>query len=154
LQRLSCRTSRPVSLWPLPADQRGVAAAELALVASVVIVMLLGVFDLGLWVWQRMQLQAALIAGVHYAQEFPGNGANIQSVIVAALPPGLLGATIVPPVLTRDCGADNSSDPGDGACSSGLARTFVTLEISYPFAPLYFTAIPTTIDVRYVIRVQ
>ena len=100
-----------------------------------------------------MQLEGALLAGVHYAQEFPDDTGGIQSTIAAALPPALSNATIATPVLARDCGSADST-AADGGCSPVTAqRVFVTLGISLPFSPLYFTQITST-NLRYVIRVQ
>ncbi len=140
----------------MPDCRRGVAAVEFALVAGIVIVMLVAVFDLGLWVWQAMQLEGALIAGVHYAQEFPENSGGITSAIQNALPTGLANATIEPPALSIDCGPGTQAPSGPGGCATPSAqRVFVTLEIIQPFAPLYFThaQLPQT-DLKYVIEVQ
>ena len=62
---------------PIANDRRGVAAVEFALVAGIVVVLLVAVFDLGLWIWQGMQLEGALLAGVHYAQEFADDTGGI-----------------------------------------------------------------------------
>lgn len=135
------------------ADRAGVAAAEFALVASIILVLLLGVFDLGLWVWESMALEGAVIAGGHYAQQFPGDSTGIHDAIVAALPPSLADATIATPAMTRDCGDGGGPVPDSGVCSPGSPRTFVTLSVSYPFSPLYLTTL-TRASVQYVIRVQ
>jgi Flp pilus assembly protein TadG len=134
-------------------DRRGVAAMEFALVGGIVVVMLVAVFDLGLWIWEGMALEGALMAGVHYAQEFPDDAAGITSTITASLPPGLSNATITLQPLIRDCGSGASSN-ADGSCTPVTAqRVFVTLSISLPCSALDFTQITTT-NVRYVIRVQ
>lgn len=135
-------------------DRRGVAAAEFALVSVIVATMMVGVLDFGLWIWQRMQLESALLSGAHYAQQFPSDTAGITSAIVSSIPPGLYNdgkTTVAAPSLSFDCGNPNVSGSTSTACPG--QRTFVQLQISRPFAPMYFTAIPN-IEVSYVIRVQ
>lgn len=134
-------------------DRSGVAAVEFALVAGIVIVMLVAVFDLGLWVWQGMQLEGALLAGVHYAQEFPEDSSGINSVIAGSLPSALSNATVTVSAPVLDCGPGTTTTT-EGGCSPVTAqRVFVTLSISRPFSPLYFTQITNT-SLQYVIRVQ
>jgi Flp pilus assembly protein TadG len=123
----------------MPSDRRGVAAAEFAIIGGVILVLFFAVFDFGLWIWERMALEGALTAGIHYAQVFPEDTSGAHYAMLNALPPGM-SAAVTKAVAT--C-----------ACTAGPPVS-VTLEISLPYAPLYFTALGTTNDLQYVIRIQ
>lgn len=105
--------------------------------------MLLAVFDFGLWIWQRMALEGALIAGAHYAQVFPKDTTGTQTVMNNALPTGM----------------NNNSADAKCSCTDGYTPgqpVIVTLTINYPYSPLYFTALGASDlqSLQYVIRIQ
>jgi Flp pilus assembly protein TadG len=50
---------------------RGAAIVEFALVMPFLILLMVGLFDLGLGFWQYMQVQAAAEAGAQYAARYP-----------------------------------------------------------------------------------
>jgi Flp pilus assembly protein TadG len=145
LNRISRLTSWLSRHGMIPRGRDGVAAAEFAVIGGVILVILFAVFDFGLWIWQRMLLEGALTAGVHYAQVFPGDAVhtqNVLNVMLSALPPGMSSAT-----ATANC-----------TCTPGApgARVYVTLTISYPYSPLYFTALGASDlqSLQYVVRIQ
>ena len=126
----------------MPANRRGVAAMEFALIAPIIIAMLLGAFDLGLWVWLVMQLEAALIAAAHYAQEFPEDQTTITYLITSQLPTSITGAD----------GFTVTVPESPGPCPSGTG-TCLSLSVSYGFKPLYVNTL-TTNSAKYVIQTQ
>ncbi|MGD0103354.1 MAG: TadE/TadG family type IV pilus assembly protein [Rhodopila sp.] len=116
----------------------GVAAAEFALIAPVLIAMMLSVYDIGNAVWQRLLLQQALRAGGQYAMSFPTQTSGITQVITASLS-GLTQVTVVAPAM--------SPPPGDGP------PYYVTLSASRPYAP-FLLPLNTENVASYVVRVQ
>jgi Flp pilus assembly protein TadG len=134
-------------------DRRGMAAVELALIGGIVITLLLVVFDMGLWIWQRMQLEGAMLAGVHYAQEFPEDGDGIASTVKAALPPAMVGAANVSSQISFSCPDGSTASTFGASTCPGSQQVFVQINATYPFSPLYFSAM-TSNDLQYTIRVQ
>ena len=165
---MSVRPSRPPRLWSghyrgtsvprvtrvvIVRCRRGVAAVEFAIVALIFITLLAAAFDIGGWVWQRMQMHAALAAGAHYAQSFPTRTADIKGIIAGALPVGWTDVTIDDPVLTCDCGGGASAAACGVPCPPGTRQVFVTLSVTHRFSPLRFIT-PSDAPERYVVRVQ
>ena len=75
-------------------DGRGIAAAEFALIAPVMLTMLFGVYDLGNAIQERLQLEQAVRAGGQFALSWPDQTGGIADAIQAALP--ATGRTITP----------------------------------------------------------
>jgi Flp pilus assembly protein TadG len=141
----------------LPGDSRGVAATEFVMISLAVLAMLMGVFDLGVFVWQRMQIQAALGAGAVFAQEFPTQFAGICQTITGALPANASNVTTTVALTAPDCPYNTSQTSGGcnvPACATGAAGSAaVTLTVSWPFVPIYLTSLLTN-QVSYVVTVQ
>ena len=140
-------------------SRRGIAAVEFAVVAGLIVVLLLAVFNFGIWVWTQATLQTGLGAGAVYSQVFPTQG-DIANKIVAGLPPGLAAdpsLTIAAPVLTCDCGTPDTALSCATICPDPASkRVFVTLSVARPFTTLYqgyFSVFPNN-TARYVVRVQ
>lgn len=120
---------------------RGVAAVEFALVASVTLTLLLGLYDVGNAIHERLQLQQALRAGGQYAIAFPAlasdtNGANnILTAFRQALPPSWQDVTI-----------NITYPPCSGRC--------IELSASRPYSAFLFQQILTTNSGIYTVRVQ
>ncbi len=154
----SCSDRRRVANRVANIDRRGVAAVEFAVIGAIILTLLLAVFDFGFWIWTQMSFQSALAAGAAYAQVFPTEQTGIVTTITGALPPGLAdGATVTPPVPACDCGAGGGT-PSAAQCSTSCGagsqkRVYVTLSVSRPFSPLYFTSFSTN-AARFVVRVQ
>lgn len=141
----------------LAGDRRGVAALEAALVAALVLVPLfLIAFDLGTWVWQQMQMRAALSAGGVYALSFPTQFDGICNAIDAAAPPNWTSATKTVTLKAPSCPV-NAPRPTDTSCSASCAESgqgvYVSLTMENPFTPVYFVPL-SNISASYVTRVQ
>jgi hypothetical protein len=100
----------------LIADQRGAAAAELVLMAAVLIVPLLSVADLGVFVFQGMQVGAAAQAGA-------------QAARTACRPD-------VPPFTSTCTTLSSAVSAGVGTTALG---TYATVDASYPKEGFYCT---------------
>lgn len=102
-------------LRTLPARRsRGVAIVEFALAAPFIILLIIGLFDLGLWFYDAIQVQGAAATGAQYAVVHRWNRTNIESAVQAATNFG----TQVTPTVTQVCGctdnANNFNEVKDG----------------------------------------
>jgi Flp pilus assembly protein TadG len=125
--------------------RQGVAAAEFALIAPVIVALLLSVYDLGNAIQQQLQLQQALRAGGLYALAFPtqtgGTGNDgILEAVQQALPANLLppNATLT---ATLTSGGTNPQ------------TYYMNLTATVPYAPFILLTL-TQLSARYVIRIQ
>src|SRR6185437_10758386 len=137
-----------IKLSPLPLagrlqrDRSGVAAVELGLVASMLVGILIPMFDLGMGAYQKMRVQDAAEAGAQYALTHGYGSAAITS---AAQNATSLGAGVtVNPSQSCNCitaGAIGAAVACGSACADGsTAGTYVTvatqttysLLVSYP----------------------
>jgi Flp pilus assembly protein TadG len=128
-------------------DRRGVAALEFALVATVMLILLLGGYDVANVIQIRLQLQQALRVGGQYAMAYPtqdlGNNAAGQNGIILAVKqalPNLPNVTVPSPVM--------SPSAGDGP------PYYMTLTASAPYTPLLILGPTIENSVTYVVRFQ
>jgi Flp pilus assembly protein TadG len=121
--------------WIIQCGRRGVAALEFALIAPVLILLLLGVYDIGNAVDEQMVMQQALRAAGQYAMSFPENNNGILAAIQQGYPSGWTGVT------STVTGPSGNAPP-----------YYVTLQASLTFPSLILPLPATT--VTYVVRVQ
>lgn len=122
----------------------GNVALEFAFAAPVLLVVLLGILDLGLRVHHASALQSIARATVQYAAINPTDTMGIEAVAkeASALDPGTIS---VSSSEFCECGgggtADCTTPCGDGTTS----RRFVSVVVSHDYASLvsYFTAAGT-----------
>ena len=138
-------------------DRRGVAAAEFAVIASVLLTLLLGVYDIGNAVQQRMQLEQAVRAGAQYALSWPDQTTGIAGAITAALPAGWAATVnVVSPVCYcwSSGGGGATATPCQDTCSAGSTkRSYVTLSATNNSTPFLLSAIAGN-SATYVVRFQ
>jgi Flp pilus assembly protein TadG len=148
---------------------RGIAAAEFALIAPVMILLLFGLYDIGNAIQDRMQLQQALRAGGQFALSFPDQTTgtlsttgfpSIQSTVMAALPSNLASnvtVTALPPACycwnSTDTTVGTSTPCADGCPQGDTKRSFVTLTATNNTTPLFFQAVAGN-SASYVVQVQ
>lgn len=156
-------------------DRRGVAALEFALVAPVVVVLLVGVFDIGFAVEQNMILAAAVQAGGRYALSYPtilGNSSACPATSTSnptpptsaacAITQALPGSWSVTPSISCTCWDSShgystvSSCSSVSECPSSTQERFVNLTASRPYTWLPSTSFTTLSSgsVSYVVRIQ
>ena len=122
-------------------NDRGVAAVEMALLTPVVVVMLLGVVDLGIRVWTNARVVNAANAGIEYAAIKGYNSTAIRSAAQSAT---TVSVTVSAPAPTYGCptaaGSLTSETSSTSVCSDGYkAGTYVTVTASdtyTTFAPI------------------
>lgn len=145
------------SFRALRRDRRGVAAAEFTLIASVMLTVLLGVYDVGNAVQERMQLEQALRAGAQYALSWPDQTSQIEAAISAALPANWTNASITVGAPVCYCWSSGGGEVA-GLCSETCAagstkRSYLTLSASNNATPLLLSAL-TGNSATYVVRFQ
>lgn len=114
---------------PRKLDCRGVSAAEFAVVAPILVLLLFGTYDLGNAIQLSMQLERAARAGAQYAAVSPGNADDIRQATANALP-GLAADVTV----TYKCDGTVIGSP-TAPCPSGSALT-VTVTAERSLSPL------------------
>jgi Flp pilus assembly protein TadG len=138
-------------------DGRGIAAAEFALIAPVMLTMLFGVYDLGNAIQQRLQLEQAVRAGGQFALSWPDQTGGIAGAIKAALPATWADATIAvgaPVCYCKSSTNGTTASPCTDTCAAGTTKqTFVTMTASNNASPFLFTAL-TGNSATYVVEVQ
>src|SRR5690242_2611612 len=69
-------------------DQDGVSALEFSIIATFMIALMFGAFDIGNAAQQQIALQEAVRSGGEFARFFPTNQTGIQNAVLNALPGG------------------------------------------------------------------
>jgi hypothetical protein len=115
-------------------DQRGVAAAEFAIVGTVILFVMAGLFDIGSFVQQRLVLEQAVRAGGQYAQSFPNQTNGIIAAVNGSLP-WTSGVNVS--VTTCFCSQGSQSDACGTVCA-GSTGSFIQITASRNFSPMMF----------------
>lgn len=144
----------------LRTDRRGVAAAEFAMVATVLLLFIVAIVDIGASIQQRMVLQQAARAAGIYAQSFPTQTNDIISAVQAALPSTWSDANVATPLTCS--GASSAQLSGCvQACGGGTSGdTYLVVQICKPYKPFLFATGNCNVGtqpgncVSYVIKLQ
>lgn len=140
-------------------DCRGVAALEFGIIAPVLLILLVGVIELGFAVHQAMQVQDAAEAGALYAGKYGWKPAEISAAVVNATGAGNITASPAPVLF---CGCPSTNGIATVVCtatcpSGGPAAQYVRVSASQPHeAILTFLnlPIPDTLTGHATVRVQ
>lgn len=135
-------------------DRRGAVAVEFAFIVPMVATMLMGLYDIGYAVQQRLMLQQAVRAGGQFALAFPTLPVSIMQAVQKALPPEWTDVTVSVPALCGCPAAPPSSDCAPGCELGETSETFVTLTVSRPFGALMLATILPRSTASYVVQVQ
>lgn len=120
-----------------PGATRGIAAPEFAVVGSMLVLVLVGITDLAVPMWQQMQVGNAARAGAINAAL---HGFNTTANALAATNATSLPVTVNTPTST--CGCPNASTGitvatcGSSCTGAGAASSYVTVTTSYTYTPL------------------
>jgi Flp pilus assembly protein TadG len=138
-------------------DRRGVSAIEFGVIVPVIVVIVLGTYDIGNLVRVRMKLAEAAFAGGQYAVAFPMDTDGIARTVKAALPAGWTGVRITGPTTACACwsgGAEGAALCTDEpVCPTGQVQRTVTLGLTMPYSPLLVMSL-TSISASYAARIQ
>ena len=118
--------------------QRGVAAAEFALVAPVLVLLLLGSFDIANAVQTSIHLERAARAGAQYAVANSSDMSAIRDRVIADWPE-LTAAEVPLPYLACECAA--AAVTCSQSCPSGLVQT-ITVTAQRSLTPYVLQSIP------------
>lgn len=131
-------------------NQRGAAAVEFALVATVLLLILLGAADFGRAMYARIVIQGMANAGAHYGTRLVGaytDTAGIQAAAVADA--GGLTGYIITSTSTCFC---SSGGPCNGVCGGAgetdpMPYRVLTVSVNYTFVPVVtnFPGLPASI---------
>jgi len=111
-------------------DQRGVAAIEFLLIASVLFTLLLVAAGFGNVAHRQIAIQSAVRAGGEYARFFPTDSTGIQNAVTDALPSGwTLSAK---PTVTCSCAGAATSCSGIATGTTCNAPFLVNISASMP----------------------
>ena len=126
----------------------GNAAIEMALIAPVLVLLLVGIADFGMAVYRKMQVQHAAQAGAEYAMVHGFSSAAITNSIAAAT--AMTGIT-ASPAPAQSCGCVSGTTVTTATCGTNCATgaaagTYVTVStqgsyttiIPYPGIPNSF----------------
>jgi Flp pilus assembly protein TadG len=125
------------SLGALGRCRRGTSAAEFAIIAPVMVLLLAAVADVGAAMQQSIRLETAARAGAQFAMSFPTNQAGIAGAAAASLGSAGTGATVVASAPFCACPGATASVSCDGTpCSGAAAGTYVSVTVTRPFSPI------------------
>ena len=117
--------------------REGNAAVEFSIAAPVLAIIFVPLIDIGMAVYQKMQVQDAARAGAQYAMAHGWNSSSIQSAITNAT----ALAVTVSPAPSKSCGCPDGSSVSAAACGSTCADgqkagTYVTVGAQVTYTPL------------------
>lgn len=137
---------------------RGSVAAEFALIAPIVIIIVAGTADFGVLAARSAGLAATARIGAEYARLHPVDTAGIQNSMQSAM--SFLPALNFPASFPRSCECDDETPI---ACAQscrtlgrpGPNRVFITISASQAFMPLVpWPGIPATVSAAMQVRLQ
>lgn len=140
-------------------DRRGISAIEFGVTVPAIVVIILGTFDLGNLIQQKMKLDEAVHAGGIYAMSFPINTSDIQGTVTAALPTGWTDVVVGSPTTTCACWSAGGETAADctvtPVCTGGaVTERFITVTATKPFTPLLLIGLANSVSATYVARIQ
>ena len=115
----------------------GSVAIEFSIAAPVLAIMFVPMVDIGMAVYQQMQVQDAAQAGAQFAMAHGWNSSSIQSAVTSATPLSVSAS----PAPSKSCGCPDGSSVSaatcGSTCSDGLqAGSYVTVSAQATYTPL------------------
>jgi len=116
----------------------GNAVIEFSIAAPVLAVILVPLIDIGMAVYQQMQVQDAAQAGAQYAMAHGWNSRSIQSAVMSATALSVSAS----PAPSKTCGCPDGSSVSAATCGSTCsdgqkAGTYVTVGAQATYTPLF-----------------
>ncbi|MBF0356877.1 MAG: pilus assembly protein [Alphaproteobacteria bacterium] len=122
---------------------KGVATVEFALIIPLFLLMLMGLFDFGNFLYQRMELENAVNAGSKYAIRYTTDTVGIESVITSSTE--LTDFSSIASTKLCECSTNlGVSVSCSSTCVGGFLNEFMTVTAVHNFTPL-FNTFPSTI---------
>jgi Flp pilus assembly protein TadG len=105
---------------------------ELAIIAPMLLILLLGLFEFGMAVNEKSKVTLAARAGAQLALTGTTDSATITNAITAAS--GLTAADLTININTFcECQDGTSVQCNGGTCPVGAVRTFISVDVSKPY---------------------
>jgi Flp pilus assembly protein TadG len=118
----------------------GIAATEFAMFAPMLVLAMIGVADLGMGVYRKMQVQNAAQAGAAYAMV---NGFNASSITSSVLNATSFGGISAEPAPTWACGCPSATGTTGASCNSTCADgTVAGVYVTVSAQGTYNTLVP------------
>jgi hypothetical protein len=140
------------------ANAKGSVAAEFALVVPLLILLVSGIVDFGLWANKSAGLAATARIGAEFARTYPDDVVGIQNIMRSAM--NFAPPLSFPASFPRSCECDDGKPI---ACSESCAtvgrpapnRVFIRITASQAFAPLLpWPGIPALLTAATEVRLQ
>jgi Flp pilus assembly protein TadG len=117
--------------------REGNAVVEFSIAAPVLAVIFVPLIDIGMAVYQKMQVQDAAQAGAQYAMAHGWNSSSIQAAVTSATALSVTAS----PEPSKSCGCPDGSSVSAAACGSTCsdgqkAGTYVTVGAQVTYTPL------------------
>jgi Flp pilus assembly protein TadG len=120
----------------LRADENGASAVEFGLLSTVLLLIVMGMVDLGIGIFHKMELTSAARAGAQYAVLKGYDSSTLQTVVQ-----GSTNLSSVSVASSRFCECSTGVTPTGTApsctCSTGTVRKFITVTASYSYVPIF-----------------
>jgi Flp pilus assembly protein TadG len=137
----------------------GSAALEFAVIAPMLVVAIVGTVDLGVGLYQSMQVQNAAQAGAVYAATHSFSAANISTVVSSATNSSSVAAS---PAPAQFCGCASNAGVAANACNAScpagaVAGTYVSVNAQASYSPLLpypFLPSTMTLSAQSIVRVN
>lgn len=138
-------------------DQRGVAAVEFGVIASVLIILMVMATDLGLAMQHRSQMEAAVRAGLQKALDDSASLSDVEDAALASA--DLPSSPAAEPTASRQCSCPDGTEVSctTGTCSPNHRQDFVELTLEQEHRWLLgFPGVsnPITLSITHSIRVD
>jgi len=136
----------------------GSAAAEFALVAPAIILIVAGISDFGMLATNSAALAATTRIGAEYARTYPDDTGGIQHAMQNAMSP--VPTLIFPASFPRSCECNDETPIAcDESCATagrtGPNRVFIRITANQPFMPLVpWPGIPAMLTATTEMRLQ
>jgi Flp pilus assembly protein TadG len=112
------------------ASEDGIVGVELALIAALLSVVMLGMIEVTSALHQNVQLQQAARAGAEFAIKYPSDTAGIEQAVLGATGDSSAGLSVT---VTQFCECpDGTSVSCTDTCSGSTPDTFMRVDLSQP----------------------
>ena len=116
--------------------RQGIAASEFALVAPVLLLLFVTMYDIGNAMWRTTRLELAARAGAQYAFAKPLDNAGITSTVMTQLS-GWSGVTVGSTAMVCKCDDGTAANCTTGTCTAGGVTQapigYVSITVTQPY---------------------
>lgn len=141
-----------LSKWQNQED--GVAATEFALVVPMLALLLVGIYDFGIYINQQMKLENAARASAEYLMR-GGDSDDLSTVVINNIVEDSNGITITSDDVCECSGGGTVSCGSDESCDDSYKRRYRSVLLTQNYEPFFdFPGIPDSLELTGHARVQ